>query len=189
MNLGKWMILMGLLTWMLWSAVGASSTPSINGKIVAGEYANTFKHAESGIVLNWSIVGNTIYFGIESSSKGWTGIGFNPIGDRKEGADMYQWFMENGKLSIRDAVMTKNKGFPRTDTDEGGKNDILASAGSETPNGTVAEFSRKLDTGDKTDQPILVGKVTKLLLAVGDTANFTKNHSPSTRWQLELIFK
>lgn len=189
MKRGTWMVLAGLLNSVLWSAAAVSTAPTIDGKISAGEYANTFQHAASGITLNWSIVGNTIYFGIESPSKGWTGIGFNPSGNRKEGADMYQWFIDKGKLSIRDAVMTKSKGFPRTDTDEGGRNDILASAGTETPAGTIVEFSRKLDTGDTTDQPIQVGKTTKLLLAVGDVANFTKNHSPTTRWRVDLIFK
>jgi hypothetical protein len=170
--------------------VGAQgAAPKIDGKIFTKEYANTFKHPESGVTLNWQIVGDTISFGLESPSTGWTGMGFNPTGDKKEGADMYMFLFENGKLVAHDEVMTKATGAPKLDTDEGGKNDILAAAGTLNDKGMVVEVSRKLNTGDKTDQPILAGKSNKILIAMGESPSFTKAHKRGERWELEIVLK
>ena len=53
----------------------------------------------------------------------------------------------------------------------------------------VVEFSRKLDTKDKTDQPIMVGKVNKVLLAIGEDPSLTKAHKKGGRWETEITFK
>lgn len=55
--------------------------------------------------------------------------------------------------------------------------------------GLVVEFSRRLDTKDKTDQPIVVGKVNKALLAIGADPSLTKAHKRGARWELEVTFK
>ncbi len=184
----KWMIALtaGLL---LSLSIAAEATPKIDGKIDAKEYANIFKHAPSGINVNYTIVGDTIYFGIESPSTGWTGLGFNPSGDKKDGADMYMFLFENSKLQADDMVMLKATGAPKLDSENGGKNSILTSAGSSSDKGMVVEFDRKLDTKDKTDQPILVGKVNKVLLAIGEDPSLTKAHKRGARWETEITFK
>jgi hypothetical protein len=184
----KWMI--ALMAGLIFSlGIAATTTPKVDGKIEAKEYANSFKHAPSGINLNYTIIGDTIYFGLESSSTGWTGIGFNPSGDKKEGADMYMFLFENNKLQASDMVMTKTTGAPKPDTGEGGKDSILSSAGTSSDKGMVIEFNRKLDTKDKTDQPILVGKVNKVLLAIGEDPSLTKAHKRGARWEVEITFK
>ena len=167
----------------------AQTAPKIDGVIAAKEYANSYKHNASGMTINWQVMGDTIYFGLDSAATGWVGIGFNPTGDKKEGADMYMFLFEGGKLVARDEVMTKTTGAPKQDTDEGGKNDILASAGKASDKGMVIEFSRKLNTGDKNDQPIVLGKPTKVLLAEADDASFTKAHKRGERWEFEVTFK
>jgi hypothetical protein len=167
----------------------AATTPKVDGKIDAKEYANLYKHAASGINVNYTIVGDTIYFGLESPSKGWTGMGFNPTGDKKDGADMYMFLFEAGKFMANDMVMTKSTGAPKPDAGEGGKDNILSSAGSSSDKGMVIEWSRKLDTKDKTDQPIVVGKVNKVLLAIGEDPSLTKAHKRGTRWETEITFK
>jgi DOMON domain len=167
----------------------AGATPKVDGKIESKEYANLFKHAASGVNINYTIVGDTIYFGLESPATGWTGLGFNPTGDKKNGADMYMFMFDAGKLSASDMVMLKATGAPKPDIGEGGKDNILASAGSSSDKGMVVEFSRKLDTKDKTDQPIMVGKVNKVLLAIGEDPSLTKAHKRAARWELEISFK
>ena len=167
----------------------AQGTPKVDGVIAAKEYANSYKHNASGMTINWQVAGDTIYFGLDSNATGWVGIGFNPTGDKKDGADMYMFLFEGDKLVARDEVMTKATGAPKQDTEEGGKNDILASAGKASDKGMVIEFSRKLNTGDKNDQPIVLGKPTKVLLAEGDEASFTKAHKRGERWEFEVTFK
>lgn len=182
--------------WFGMIAVGLSlgfafgqGAPKVDGKIDTKEYANTYKHAQSGINLSWQVVGDTIYMAFTSPSKGWTGLGFNPSGDKKDGGDMYMFMFDASKLMALDMFMTKATGAPKLDTDEGGKNDILASAGTSSSTGMVVEFSRKLDTKDKTDEAILLGKTNKLLLAVGETPSATKSHKRGDRWEVDVTFK
>jgi hypothetical protein len=184
----KWITVLALGS-LLPLSLAAGTTPKVDGKIDAKEYANVFKHAASGINVNYTIVGDTIYFGLESPSKGWTGLGFNPTGDKKEGADMYMFLFDSGKLMASDMVMLKTTGAPKPDTGEGGKDNILSSAGSSSDKGMVIEFNRKLDTKDKTDQPIMVGKVNKVLLAIGEDPSLTKAHKRGARWETEITFK
>jgi hypothetical protein len=167
----------------------AQNAPKIDGKIDTKEYANTYKHAQSTINLSWQVVGDTIYLAFTSPSKGWTGLGFNPTGSKKEGGDMYMFMFDNNKLMSLDMFQTKATGAPKLDTDEGGKNDILSSAGTSNSTGMVIEFSRKLDTKDKTDEAILLGKANKLLLAVGETPSATKSHKRGERWEASVTFK
>ena len=47
--------------------------------------------------------------------------------------------------------------------------------------GLVVEFSRKFDTKVKTDQPIMVDKVNKVLLAIGADPSLTKAHKRGAR--------
>jgi hypothetical protein len=174
---------------LLTLSLAAATTPKVDGKIDAKEYANLFKHAPSGINVNYTIVGDTIYFGLESAPNGWIGLGFNPTGDKKEGADMYMFLFDAGKLMASDMVMLKATGAPKPDTGEGGKDNILSSAGSSSDKGMVVEFNRKLDTKDKTDQPIMMGKVNKVLLAIGEDPSLTKSHKRGARWEAEITFK
>ena len=102
---------------------------------------------------------------------------------------MYMFLFDTGKLSGNDMVMLKTTGAPKLDIDNGGKNSILSSAGTSSDKGMVVEFSRKLDTKDKTDQPIMVGKVNKVLLAIGEDPSLTKAHKKGGRWETEITFK
>jgi DOMON domain len=184
----KWIVAL-TATSLFTLSLAAGIAPKIDGKIDAKEYASVFKHAASGINVNYTIVGDTIYFGLESPSTGWTGMGFNPTGDKKDGADMYMFLFDAGKLMANDMVMLKSTGAPKPDAGEGGKDNILSSAGSSSDKGMIVEWSRKLDTKDKTDQPIMMGKVNKVLLAIGEDPSLTKAHKRGGRWEVEITFK
>lgn len=163
-----------------------AAKPQIDGKVTDGEYQREYKHSASGIVINWTIVGDTIYFGIESPSAGWTGIGFSGEGPKKKGADLIMWSVENGKLTTADDYVPTFP-IPKADNTQGGKDDILQKAGVESKSGTVVEFARKLVTGDKYDIDIKAGSM-KVLLAVGDQDSLTKAHKPNQRWEISLDF-
>ena len=131
----------------------AAAAPQTDGKIAAGEHTNTYKHEESDISINWTIAGDTIYFGVESKTNGWTGLNFNPSGDKRAGAHMIMWCFEANKLSIHDMYMTHPAGAPTPVEQGGGKSGILASADTQ-----VVEFSCKLAANNaKTDVTLLQG--------------------------------
>lgn len=167
----------------------AQTAPKVDGTIGAKEYANSMKIKDSGITLYWQVNGDTISFGLTTPAKIWSGIGFNPTGDKKDGADMYMFIMDNGKLVAQDMTMTKPKGEPKLDTKEGCKSDILASAATQNASGMTIEFSRKLNTGDKCDSVLAAGKSAKVLFAVSDNPNVTKAHKKSDHWDMDIVLK
>lgn len=171
------------------SSALAQTAPKVDGTIGAKEYANTYKDAKSGATINWTIVGDTIYFGVTAKATAWVGIGFNPTGDKKDGADMYLFAMDKGKVTAMDGFMAKPKGEPKWDDKEGCKNDILSSAMSASGGNLNVEFSRKLNTGDKCDSVLEKGKAAKVLLAVSDNPNTGKAHKKDARWEMEITLK
>jgi hypothetical protein len=166
----------------------ALAAPTADAKIQAKEYANSFAHKESRAVINYSIVGDTAYFGITIESAGWAGIGFNPTGTKKDNADVVMWFFKGDELQYADMHISSPTGAPDIDVDMGGKDDILTFAGASDGKSQVIEFSRKLKTGDKTDQDIKKG-VNMLILAVGGSKNFTTKHPRDARWMFDLELK
>ena len=61
------------------------------------------------------------------------------------------------------------------DTELGGTNDILEFAGKEEDGYTTIEFKRKLDTGDKYDNPLVKGK-NQILWSYGPDDTATSKH-------------
>jgi hypothetical protein len=163
-----------------------AQAPKVDGKIAPGEYAKSFKHDKSGFTLYWSIVGDTIYLGLEGESKGWIGLGFLPEKtDKKKGADQYLFYMDGGKLVALDMYQTKRTGSPVPDEKEGGKNSILAAAATYEGGRWTVEFSRKLKTGEPTDMDITPGKKFFLMLAHSDKMDPKEEHKKTARWYVE----
>jgi hypothetical protein len=144
-----------------------AQAPKVDGKIAPGEYAKSFRHDKSGFTLYWSIVGDTIYLGLEGESKGWIGLGFLR---REDG-------QEEGELTSTSSTWTGGSWWPWTctrpsapgprspDEKEGGKNSILAAAATYEGGRWTVEFSRKLKTGEPTDVEIVPGRKLILMLA------------------------
>lgn len=179
------------LVWMMALALVASAglaqkAATVDGKVAAGEYAKTQKHEKSGFTLSWSIVGDTLYMALQGESDGWIGLGLlAEEDDKKKGADQYIFLMDGGKFSALDMVQTKRTGAPKLDTDEGGKNSLLSSAGTYAGKSWTVEFSRKLKTGDSTDVDVVAGKKIILLLADSEEMNIKEEHKKSERWAIE----
>jgi len=71
------------------------------------------------------------------------------------------------------------------DTQLGGTDDILASAGKFDNGYTTIEFKRKLDTGDKFDKPLSKG-VNKIIWAYSGEPVFTVKHTMHGPGEIEL---
>lgn len=161
------------------------SRPSVDGKIGASEYAKSFKHDASGAALYWSITGDTIQIGIRAQAEGWVGVGFLPEKTtRKQGADKYIFTVEGGKPVAFDLYQSRAAGPPVLDEENGGKQSILQSAVVREGNTWVVEFTRKLETGEKTDMDIAPGKKFFLLLALGTGEAWRSPHTGTARWEI-----
>lgn len=172
-------------------ASSALAAPKADGKIDAKEYANTYKDTKTGATFNWTIDGDTLYVGVTAKATGWVGVGFNPTGDKKDGADMYMFVMEKGKMIGMDGFMAKPKGEPKWDDREGCKNNLLTSGGALSGGNLTVEFSRKLDTGDKCDVVIKKGAENTVLIAHSDNSNIKKAHKKEDegRSESEIVLK
>ncbi len=182
-------ILFAVIALGLSFSIAKQTSPTVDGKIATSEYSHTYKHLPSGIILYWQIVGDSIFFGIQSPAKGWTGIGFNPVGNMKGSSDMYMFLFTDGKLVANDMTMIKATGAPKFDKAVGGTDDIVAAAGTLNGKGMVIEFTRAIDTKDKMDRPIFVNKWNKVLFAVGDKPNVTSPHKRAAHWEVQLELK
>ncbi|MCX7782991.1 MAG: DOMON domain-containing protein [Meiothermus sp.] len=164
----------------------AQRAPTIDGRVAAGEYAKTLKHDKSGMTISWSIVGDTIYIALQVDSPGWIGIAMlAEKDDKKKGADSYLFTMDGGKFTAMDMIQVKRTGKPADDTEEGGKNSILQSAGTYAGKTWTVEFSRKLKTGEATDMDIAAGQKFILMIAEGPEMAIKEEHKKSDRWYIE----
>lgn len=164
--------------------------PRIDGKIGKFEYRNLYHNNAINMTLYWTMDGDTLYIGMEAPAKGWVSWGIAT----EAGADMVLAFMKDGKLNISD-TFGKPHQTHKADTDQGGKNDLLASAGTEseveTAIGkvtlTVVEFSRKLNTGDKADNAVVEGAL-RTFLAYADADDFVTYHGRDKREDAQINY-
>ncbi|WP_299429077.1 DOMON domain-containing protein [uncultured Meiothermus sp.] len=164
----------------------AQRAPTIDGRISAGEYAQTRKHERSGLTISWSIVGDTIFIALQIESPGWMGIAMlAEREDRKRGADTYIFTMDGGRFTALDMIQVRRTDDPELDTAEGGRNSILQSAGTHAGQTWTVEFSRKLKTGDATDMEIVPGQRFILMIAIASKMDIKEEHRRGERWQIE----
>ena len=153
-----------------------------DGVISADEYAQTKTYGD--LSISWSNDSDYIYIGLKAKTAGWVAVGLGPETFMKN-ADIIMGSVKDGALTIADTFSTGEFGPHPPDTQLGGTDDILASAG-KTANGyTVVEFKRKLDTGDKFDKPLVKG-INKIIWAYANEPVLTIKHSSRGPGEIEL---
>jgi len=162
----------------------ASSTisgppPKSDGVIGEGEYERHYHNAQINMDLYWSISGDAIYLGLKSPGQGWVAIGLDPTGPIMQGADILIGYMQNGQLYLTDEYAADITSHT-PDTQLGGRDDLLQKAGSESEQGTIIEFVRKLNTRDGYDQPIIAGQRI-VMLAYSDSDDTSGYHGETAK--------
>lgn len=153
-----------------------------DGVISADEYPQIKTYGDFGI--SWSNDSDYIYIGMKAKTAGWVAVGFGPETLMKN-ADIVEGFVKDGTLTIADMFSTGEFGPHPPDTQLGGTDDILASAGKTANGDTVVEFKRKLDTGDKFDKPLVKG-INKIIWAYANEPVLTLKHSSRGPGEIEL---
>jgi hypothetical protein len=152
-------------------ALQLTNPPHIDGKIGPDEYKNHYPDPRILMELYWTIdqQSQTIYFALQSLESGCIGISLGAVGRRIKGGDVLSGFIDdNGTLQFTDdyakddtmhtpdiklGIELPNGGTSQTQ--QYGTDDILEKKGMTSPQGTIVEFSRKLNTGDTAfDKPI-----------------------------------
>jgi hypothetical protein len=138
-----------------------------------GEYTDTQSY--DGFELWWTADEQFIYIAIKAKTTGWVSVALSS-GPAMKDADMVLGFVQDSTVTVIDEYSTGNFGPHRPDTELGGSDDILESAGTEGEGYTTIEFKRKLDTGDKYDHKFSRGE-NSILWAYGQGDQPEQKHS------------
>jgi len=153
-----------------------------DGVISADEYAQTKTYGD--LSISWSNDSDYIYIGLKAKTAGWVAVGLGPETFMKN-ADIIMCSVKDGALTIADTFSTGEFGPHPPDTQLGGTDDILASAGKFDNGYITVEFKRKLDTGDKFDKPLVKG-INKIIWAYANEPVLTLKHSSRGPGEIEL---
>jgi hypothetical protein len=147
----------------------------LDGKVEPGEYAFRYADAASQLVFEWSIVGDRLIGAISSPDSGWVAVGFGGEGPLMYGADIVIGYVDAHGAHVEDHYANTPTSHV-DDTELGGHDDVLASAGLLTAAGTTIEFERSLAAHDSTDRAIRSGQ-THVIMASAVAPDFVSYHA------------
>jgi hypothetical protein len=113
-------------------------------------------------------------------------IGFGGGPGMKNTDIVIAYVLPNGTIVISDSYSTGFSGPHNPDTFLGGHDNILSYDGREDENGTVVEFSRPLNTGDKYDYQIPLGKSFRVIWAYGPVDDLQSMHIKAGHFYVTL---
>ena len=159
------------------------SVPIVDGIIQTGEYAHAME--AGGFRVFWSNDAAILRMGLFSPGTGYVAIGLDPD-HRMQGANYIIGTVRDGQVDVRDdyglGPLTHG-----ADTDHGGVDNILASAGKELNGQTTIEFVIPLDSGDPLDKPLVPGETYEILVAFHASSDtFSTRHSQRGSGEIRL---
>lgn len=157
-------------------AVMSAAAVDIDGVVAPGEYKASAELKKDEFILHWAVQGDRIHMAIDAVAAGWVSVGFDPTRIMANSDMIFGLVAADGIVSALDTWSTGMFGPHPEDTAQGGKPDILASAGKRTAGRVVFEFTHLLDTGDQRDKVISLTGPTKVIWAVGRDLVFTSKH-------------
>jgi hypothetical protein len=143
-----------------------------DGVISDGEYRGTATYGDYSI--NWSNDDDYVYIGIKARTAGWVAVGFGSETFMKN-ADIIMGSVKGGGLSIVDTLSTGEFGPHPPDTQLGGTDDILASAGKAENGYTV--MSSKGNWLQPTNRQTLSKAINKIIYLQRRACVLTVKHS------------
>lgn len=177
-----------LLSIFLVVLLGASLLHGVeqDGVIKEGEYDTQYPLQEGAVKVYVKLEPPFISVGIVAPTKGWVGIGFDPISVMDQADMVIGWVDSGGNPHALDCFSTGLFGPHPPDTELGGTNDLVSFGGREEGGNTVVEFKRPLRTSDPYDKPIDPSKPLKIIWAYGETDNFDDMHTASGSAEINL---
>jgi len=144
--------------------------------LAAQGFAWTDKVESNGFVFSWKIEGESLIAEIEAPTTGWLSVGIDPSFMMKD-ADFIIAYVKDGQAVVRDDFGSGSTRH-QADTSLGGSDNVRILESSELNGKTRIRFSIPLNSGDKYDKVISLGKQTKLIWAYGpnNADNFTAMH-------------
>jgi hypothetical protein len=129
-----------------------------------------------GITFHWATDRGLLFVKLSAPTTGWMSVGFNPTSMKKD-ANIIIGYVKDGAVFIQDNFGTTLIGH-QSDVSLGGKDNVTDKAGTEANGRTEINFAIPLDSGDKYDRPLVVGKTYPIILAFAPNGvdNFNSMH-------------
>lgn len=152
-------------------AFAKPATAVVDGQVAAGEYPpeGTFADPATGMTAYLVHDGTNLTGAVVSPGTGWVGIGFGAPGVVMDGYNILI-----GYVTGATTVFTDQFGLGldhRPDETDGGTNNLMAFAGTESGGRTTIEFRIPLDSGDSHDYRLAEGETVGFMLAYQETAD------------------
>lgn len=162
--------------------------PTLDGRIESGEYRYSYFDAQIHASLYWTIdeEAGVIYLGLVSPTSGWVALSLAPTGPRMKGGDILIGYVKDGRVFVRDDYAHEVVSHTAdTELSPEGTDNILESAGSSGPSGTVIEVVRPLTASDAYDKPIS-NDLIRVQLAYSEVADFDSYHVARTAVEINF---
>jgi hypothetical protein len=157
------------------AAPKAGAAWAADGVVTPGEYAHEATFGQ--VQVWWRNDAKSLYLAMSGKTTGWVSVGLAPD-NRMQGANYIFGYVANGKAQVFDAYGQGATGATHpADQDAGGRNDIIASGGSERDGVTLIEAQIPLDSGDKFDKALKPGETVKVIAALGGADDFSARHA------------
>jgi len=128
----------------------------------------------------WRSEVDQITIRVESESSGWFGIGFKPDDGKMKNADMI--IASGDKLQIKD-YFSEGMEDPILDNQQ----DLISASSGSTDGKTWLQFTRKYDTKDEQDKPILFGENVYIIYAFGSDSSVNYHSGNRGHFNIPLV--
>jgi len=138
----------------------------------------------AGVTLKYKVSDTDLHCILSADNTGWLAVGFNPTTAMKD-ANFLIGYVSGNSVQVRDdwgSAATEHV----SDVSLGGTTDLEVIDGSEASGKTTIEFKIPLNSGDQYDRILQVNTSYTVILAQGDTDNFTSYHSAASITEITL---
>jgi hypothetical protein len=137
------------------------------------------------MTFQWKVEGDTLHCIVSAPTSGWVAVGFDPSRRMKD-ANIIIGYVDDGTVEVFDHYGVTPIAH-LDDTQRGGTTDVTDISGDETNNTTEIRFSIPLDSGDKRDRALSMGKSYEVILAYGRSDSLRAQHVARTT--VEIVLK
>lgn len=174
-----------VMTWCVLYSVVIITFGQDTAEAVSAQTEEAFKtETVKTFIFSYLVSGENLKIKVSCPTKGWIGVGFNPVRKMK-GANFII-----GNSTKKGAFVDDQYGDSpyshKSDTEDGGKNDILESTCTEDNGITSLTFTIPLNSGDEKDSVLEKGSEITVILAAGKKDDFKKKHS--TLAKTKIVF-
>ncbi|MFC1887409.1 DOMON domain-containing protein [Candidatus Cloacimonadota bacterium] len=155
------------------------------GNIDPPDSTGFYSTTAAGVTLQYRIDNENLHCILSANTNGWVAVGFNPT-SMMEDANFIIGYTQGNNIFLRDDWGTGTTTHA-SDTSLGGTDNVTEIGGSESNGVTEIEFSIPLNSGDQYDQVLELEQTYTIILARGDTDDYSGYHTAADYSTITLL--